>query len=268
MPAVEIIAHRGASYDAPENTCAAIALAWQQNADAVEIDVQLSRDGEIVVIHDENTLRTTGVDREVAGLTLAELKGLDAGRWKGRQFAGERIPTLDEVLALVPAGKRLLIELKSAGNGLAPHGILTPLAALLARPDVVPAQLSLIGFDYRLMVAAKQLLPQLEALWLRGDKDLPQHADMPALIDDSVALCHQAKLDGLDLAKSWLTEESCGRRVRAAGLKLGVYTVNDLASAIRAAQAGVDFITTDRPGWLRERLMRVDDRFAVVQCRL
>jgi len=100
---VEIIAHRGASHDAPENTLAAVNLAWQQNADAVEIDVHLSRDGQIVVIHDENTRKTAGLNKNVSEQTLAELRRLDVGRWKGRQWAGEKIPVLAEVLGALPA---------------------------------------------------------------------------------------------------------------------------------------------------------------------
>src|SRR3954470_3141821 len=83
---VEIIAHRGASYDAPENTVAAIKLAWEQKADASEFDVFLSKDGKIVVIHDKDTKRVAGVDKTVASQTLAELRQLDAGKWKGAQF--------------------------------------------------------------------------------------------------------------------------------------------------------------------------------------
>src|SRR5580704_14008797 len=88
------VAHRGASFDAPENTLAAVNLAWRQRADAVEIDVHLSRDGQLVVIHDYNTRRTTGVNRLVARQTLAELRALDAGRWKGLEWLDETIPTL------------------------------------------------------------------------------------------------------------------------------------------------------------------------------
>src|SRR5438034_6344625 len=110
---MKIIAHRGASHDAPENTLAAVHLAWQQNADAVEIDVHLSKDGKLVVIHDATTKRTCGVSHKVRELTLAELKSLDAGKWKGRQWVGETIPTLDEVLDIVPKGRGLVIEMKS-----------------------------------------------------------------------------------------------------------------------------------------------------------
>lgn len=109
---VEIIAHRGASFDAPENTLAAIELAWHQQADAVEIDVRLTADAEIVVIHDETTARHGGRDTPVCEESLTELRQIDVGRWKGSQWAGERIPTLAEVLETVPDGKRLFVEIK------------------------------------------------------------------------------------------------------------------------------------------------------------
>ena len=114
-----IIAHRGASFDAPENTLAAVNLAWQQNADAVEVDVHLSRDGHLFVIHDADTRRTTGLDRKVAQLKLPQLPRHDAGRWKGAQWRGEKIPTLDEVLATVPRGKKIFIEIKSRASAQA-----------------------------------------------------------------------------------------------------------------------------------------------------
>ena len=107
MSRVEIVAHRGASADAPENTLAAIQLAWQQGADAAEIDVRLTVDGQLVAIHDETTLRTGSTDWKVKDHTLAELKTLDVGLWKSQQFVGEQIPTLAEVLDIVPPGKRL-----------------------------------------------------------------------------------------------------------------------------------------------------------------
>src|SRR5262245_59032558 len=90
MRAVEIIDHRGASHDAPENTLASIRLAWKQNADAVEIDVQFSKDGHIGVIHDDNTRKTAGVRKKVSEQTLSELKALDVGRWKDAKWSGER----------------------------------------------------------------------------------------------------------------------------------------------------------------------------------
>src|SRR5438876_4057740 len=95
-PATEIIAHRGASADAPENTVAAFKLAFEQGADGFEADYCLTRDGKIICIHDENTQRTTGIDGVVSRMTLDELRRLDAGVWKGTKFIGEKLPTLQE----------------------------------------------------------------------------------------------------------------------------------------------------------------------------
>src|SRR5882757_4224835 len=112
MAAPLIIAHRGASFEAPENTLAAYRLAWQQNADGAEGDFQLTRDGRIVCIHDLTTGRTADANRVVAQSTFEELRRLDVGMWKHPRFAGERIPTLDEILALLPAGNLFFIEIK------------------------------------------------------------------------------------------------------------------------------------------------------------
>jgi len=105
-----IIAHRGASAHAPENTLAAFRLAAEQGAGAIELDVKLSRDGEVVVMHDHSLKRTTGKPGEVNQFTLRELKELDAGRHFSDQFRGERIPTLGEVFKTI--GKSLLINVE------------------------------------------------------------------------------------------------------------------------------------------------------------
>ena len=94
---VEIIAHRGASHLAPETTLASVMLGWQKNAD-VEIDVHLTKDNRIVVIHDETTKSTAEVELKVSETTAKELRQLDVGKYKGKEFAGEPIPFLEEVL--------------------------------------------------------------------------------------------------------------------------------------------------------------------------
>lgn len=107
-----LLAHRGASGEAPENTRAAFALAAEQQADGIELDVQLSRDDRVVVFHDQTLTRTTGDSRPVADLTWTELSALDAGSWFSERFAGEPIIDLEEVLLTVPRHWRLNIELK------------------------------------------------------------------------------------------------------------------------------------------------------------
>src|SRR5665647_3725193 len=100
---ISFIAHRGESFAAPENTLAAIKLAWTNNADGVEIDVRLSKDKKIVVIHDMNTKRTSGLSRRVKSHSIDSLKKLDVGSWKGKKWLNERIPTLKEILENVPS---------------------------------------------------------------------------------------------------------------------------------------------------------------------
>src|SRR5512143_199880 len=103
-----ILAHRGASRRAPENTMAAFRLAAELGADGVELDVQLSKDGEVVVMHDSRVDRTTDGHGRIRDLPLAELRALDAGGWYAPEFAGERIPTLAEVLHEL--GPRLVLN--------------------------------------------------------------------------------------------------------------------------------------------------------------
>src|ERR1700686_17426 len=105
MRTMELIAHRGASHDAPENTLAAFRLAWEAGADGIEGDFRLTRDGEIVCIHDPTTGRPAGVGLSVADTTLACLRELDVGALHGARWIGERIPPIQEVIATVPPGK-------------------------------------------------------------------------------------------------------------------------------------------------------------------
>jgi glycerophosphoryl diester phosphodiesterase len=241
------VAHRGASFDAPENTLAAINLAWRQRADAVEIDVHPSKDGKLVVIHDHNTRRTAGVNRKISSQTLAELRALDAGRWKGMEWLDEKIPTLEEVLASVPPGRRLFIEIKSRTN------IAPALAKVLARSTCRPAQIILIGFSLTGMTSLKRKFPQMEICWLtilRRHWRTRRWPDTGKLLQKLKA----AGLDGLDLKANKAITSSLVKKIHDAGLKLYVWTVDTPAEAKRMAQAGVDGITTNRPGWLRAQL--------------
>ena len=107
-----VVAHRCGSAVAPENTLVALRTAVGEGADAVEVDVLPSRDGHPVIHHDDRLSRTAGVDAAVWDLDLAELRALDVGRWFAPAFKGERIPTLEEVMAELPAGMRLIADFK------------------------------------------------------------------------------------------------------------------------------------------------------------
>jgi glycerophosphoryl diester phosphodiesterase len=107
-----IVAHRGASFVAPENTLPAFELAWEQGADAIEGDFLLTKDNQIVCIHDKTTKRLTEQNLVVAESTLEQLKTLDVGSWKNKKYTGTQIPTISEVFATVPSGKKFFVEVK------------------------------------------------------------------------------------------------------------------------------------------------------------
>ena len=245
--AIEIIAHRGASYDAPENTLSAMKLAWEQGADAIELDLWLSKDGKIAVLHDPDTKRVGGSTNRVAEQTWAELQKLDVGAWKHQSFTGERIPTLESILATVPKGRRAVIEIKSGPE------ILPELERVIAESKRKPEELAIISFKSAVLKESKKRFPRIEHYYLFSYKRDPVTGELPTL----APLINQAKaagFDGLDLHFDWPIDKVFVANVKDARLKLIVWTINDPAIAKRMIEAGVDGITTDRPGWLREQL--------------
>src|SRR6056297_2579248 len=156
----EIVAHRGASFKAPENTRASVKLAWQQRTDAVEVDVYLTADKKIVAMHDRTPKRYGGPDRPVAEMTWAELRQLDVGTWKDSKWQGETVPLLEELLEMTPEGKRVFIEIKS-GPELVPY-----LKRLLQKIDQPSKKQAIIAFSADVIAAVRQQLPHIEAYWL------------------------------------------------------------------------------------------------------
>ncbi len=245
---MDIIAHRGASADAPENTLAAVKLAWAQQADAVEVDLYLSKDRQIVVSHDPTTKRTAGVDRNVQDQTLTELRALDVGRWKGPQWSGQRIPTLEELLVTIPTGKRLVLEIKGGPE------LLPILQETLERAHAKPAQIVLIGFSYPTMCLARERFPRHQVYWLSEFKQDPVTKSWSPTAEELIGKARTARFDGLNVNCQEPVNAAFVQKVKAENLQVYVWTVNDGAVARRLVEAGVAGITTDRPGWLREQL--------------
>ncbi len=245
MPKPLIIAHRGASCDAPENTAAAVRLAWEGGADAVEVDVRLSLDGQAMVIHDADTGRVAGVARPVCAQTAAELRALDAGVWKGSSWAGERIPLLSEILPLRPPEGRMVLEIKSG------PGTLPVVARALDDAHVPPEAAEIITFDIETARQARTLWPQRRILGLAAVSRERWGAPPEEWLEPFLVLARELRLDGLDLGVFPGLDGDAVRRVKTHGLSLYVWTVNDAATARRLAEAGVDGITTDRAALLR-----------------
>lgn len=233
------IAHRGASAFAPENTMAAFEKAVELGADVLELDLHLSRDGELVVIHDGTLDRTTDGHGQVYERTLEELKRLDAGRWFGEGFAGQRIPMLDEVLDRYVGKVPLALEIK-AGSDFFP-GIEERVVSALRRHSAIE-QAVVASFDHYALERLKEIEPTLRTAALLVGR--------PVSIS---ALAGPGRADAIALEASLATKtevEAC----RAAGLQLVVWVVNDPVQMRHFIALGVDGIITDRPDLLRTAL--------------
>jgi glycerophosphoryl diester phosphodiesterase len=244
-----IVAHRGASYDAPENTLAAFQLAWQKGADAIEGDFLLSSDGQVVCIHDDTTSRTGRVEWNVADTPLADLRKLDVGSWKHERWSAQRIPTLSEVLATIPRGKRIMIEVKCGPQ------IVEPLRRALTKAALDPEQTIVIAFDEEVIARTKQQIPQVPAFWLTSYQQDKTTGKWTPAVEEIIDTLRRVRADGLgSQAKREVVDGAFVEAIRAAGFQLNVWTVNDAADARYFQQVGVQSITTDRPTVIRRGL--------------
>lgn len=231
-----VIAHRGASGDAPENTMAAFELAVDQGADVVELDVHLTSDGHPIVFHDDLLDRTTNAQGLVRGKTLAQIQELDAGGWFGRGYLGEHIPTLDEVVQWAAGKVALAIEVKNV-----PHrysGIEASVAGVLERTGTI-LENEVFSFDHLSVQRFKFREPRLlTGVCYRGD------------VVDHKALAIAAHATVLHPGLFDIRSEAI-RDIHAAGLVVFPWTVNTAQDIDVMALLGVDGITTNYPALAR-----------------
>ncbi|NOZ47491.1 MAG: glycerophosphodiester phosphodiesterase [Chlorobi bacterium] len=243
-----IIAHRGESFDAPENTLAAINLAWEKNDDAVEIDIQLTKDNKIVVFHDYNTKRICGVDKRIESQTLAELKLLDAGNFKNIKFRGEKIPTLNEVLNTIPSGKKLIIEIKSDIQ------IIPFLKRDILYSKLQKEQIEFISFNLEVISSIKKELSAFVSLWLL---DLDYNLETSRHIPDTNNILKTLKVHNLNGVDCWagkIVTKKFVEIIKQAGYKVYLWTIDDIRQAEYFLKLGVDGITTNRAHWIINNL--------------
>ena len=224
-----VIAHRGASGTCPENTLIAFARAAALGAHMIELDVQLTRDGAVVVMHDWTLERTTDGSGAVCDRTLAEIRGLDAGAWFGSAFRGTRVPTLAEVLAAV--GLRVNVELKPVGDdGLEARALaVVESAGALAR--VVFSSFEAGALE---RLRARTVRATLAVLWDEGP------------VVDAVARAQRVGARALHLRKDRTSPDALAAAA-AAGLPVRAWTVNERGEMDRLVAAGVEGIFTDFP---------------------
>ena len=251
---MKFVAHRGESQATPENTLESFTLAWMRGAKCIEGDFHLSKDGHVVCMHDSNALRTCGVDRELADLTLAEVKALDCGAWKGEAWRFTRVPTLEEVLRTMPSYGEIFLELKSVGP------ILDRLQAVFDAVKCRTEQVTFIAFDAETIAAVKRRFPDHLAYWLTSNGlGATKEPDPPFLFspDELVDKLRELGVDGVDAGvnpKRRPISKAHIDALKRAKLACNIWTVDDPAVAAQLIELGVDSITTNRCYALRNEL--------------
>lgn len=243
-----IIAHRGESFDAPENTLTSINLAWKNNIKSVEIDIHLTKDNEIVVIHDYDTLRVSGTKKVIKKTALQELKLLNFGSYKNFNLLDEHIPTLKEVLETVPSDGKLIIEIKSDDK------ILNKLKSELTQSKLKNSQIEIIAFDLNTIAKAKQLMPEYKMLYLLDLDYFWPHWMLRINKKRMIRIVKNHNLDGVNVWAGKILNSKFIKQFQNADLLVYTWTVNNPKTAEKLLDAGINGITTDRASWITQQL--------------
>lgn len=226
------IGHRGAAGTHPENTLVSFARAVELGCDGIEFDVHRTKDGHLVVIHDPTLNRTTNGTGWVREHTLADIKKLDAGKWKHAKYVGERVPTLAEVIDQTPKSLKLFIELK-AGSIHYPGIEADLVQALISEGAVERTQIS--SFDHHALKLIHELAPEMELGMLIADNPV-----------DPVAMASACGATAIHPYYLWVLPQMV-MEARAAGMKVNVWNVNDPGPIALLKQLGVDGVMSDYP---------------------
>ncbi|WP_343249468.1 glycerophosphodiester phosphodiesterase [Diplocloster hominis] len=231
----QVTAHRGGARTAPENTMSALMNAVEELADYAEIDIQETKDGQLILLHDSSLKRTAGLNKKIWEVNYDEIRNLDAGGWFRKEFAGEPIPTLSEVLDYCKGKLNLNIEIKSNGHN----------------EDIVPKVIGLIE-EYHM--EDQCIVTSMDYHFLRQVKEL--NPGMTTGYIMSVAYGDVSRLEYADLlsVKYIYVTESMVRSAHEAGKQVHAWTVNAKGNMMRMNSIGVDNIITDRTTLVREVL--------------
>lgn len=229
----QVTAHRGSSVKAPENTLSAIRQAIADKAGYAEIDVQETADGVVMLMHDDNAGRTTGINKNMWEVTSSELKTKSAGRWFGPKFKNERVPKLDEVIALAKDRIRLNIELKNNGHGVS----LAEKTVDLIKAHDFEKQCTVTSFDTGLLHTVKKLNPRIKTGLIISK------------IPDKVSFWDNQDYDVISAAYPIVNDEFM-KEAAVHNKEVYVWTVNDKEIMKRMLKLGVTSIITDTPDQL------------------
>jgi glycerophosphoryl diester phosphodiesterase len=231
--AVEIIAHRGFSARAPENTMAAVELGVSAGADAVEFDLHVTGDGVPVLLHDSTLDRTTDRTGPVADVTFAELRAADAGSWFSAEYAGEPVPSVEEVLVrLAPTEVRIYPEVKRTGRPEELHAV-----AGIARSLDLVERTVFISMDWDALDTIREEVPEARVGYI---------VERPRRADEAIARARGDRHALVDFdARILVALPRYAERARADGVPLAAWTVNTVEMASRLLELGVPRITTN-----------------------
>jgi glycerophosphoryl diester phosphodiesterase len=244
-----IIAHRGDSAHRPENTLAAFASALEAGADIVELDVQLTKDGHVVVIHDASVDRTTNGTGRVCDLALADIRRLSAGfpRSFGSAYAGERVPTLTDALAFLKGRARVLIEIKGDSVTQDAEGGVEAVTIAEVRRQRMSDDVALSSFERRALQRCLSLAPEIK----RG------HLFYRAEPETVVAAAREVQSDLVMPEKGMLSDELF-RLGKAAGLRIATWIVDDVEELRALSRRELFAIGTNRPAVLLEAALEIE----------
>ncbi|MCH2022928.1 MAG: hypothetical protein MK207_10670 [Saprospiraceae bacterium] len=233
------VAHRGASFLAPENTCASINLAWKMGVKAAECDVMITKDSQVVVFHDKTTGRLLEKNYKIKETDYKEFKDLSIELTNNNlpKFKGEKVPLLKDLLINLPDSVTLVIEIKCGTE------ILNPLKKVLNNYWKT-GNLSFISFGYKTIMAIKKAFPEIPCYFLAHMK-----MDINKRIDELL----KGPLDGIDLNHK-IINNNLVNKFNKFGKDIWCYTVDSPKIAHRMINLGVNGITTNRPKWLKDVL--------------
>jgi len=244
------VGHRGASFLAPENTLSAYRIAVTAGADGAECDVYTSSDGILFLSHDKTTQRTLGGGKnDLTKMTFADIRKLDAGLWKGKQFQGETVPTLDEYLALLKGTTcHPVIEIKM-------EGIEQPVLDVIRKQNMLKVT-TIIAFSQNVVKKVRQLEPNICVAWLyseslKGKGTAEENANR--LAEFLIGKCKELDTTILDTDHNILSAKLT-QLLQDAGIHVWCWTCNDPTRMNTLLDWGVESITTDRPELLTEVL--------------
>ncbi|MEC7911332.1 MAG: glycerophosphodiester phosphodiesterase family protein [Pseudomonadota bacterium] len=241
---IKVIGHRGASENAPENTLSSISEAWSQSADGVEVDVRLTKDLKLVCIHDKNTLRTSGKDALVKNTTLEDLRKMDFGAWRGKEWINEPIPVLEEVIELIPKDKKLFIEVKNGKRAI------NPLVDVLQVYKEQQKNISIISFNEEVLSGVKELLPDITVnLLVSFEEEVEKQKER------LLSKIRRSNIDGLGLQSHMQLTKGFLKALMKENKAIHVWTVDQPEEAKRYQEIGLASVTTNRPGQIRNFLL-------------